>query len=521
MVFNLIHDEWIPVKRADGARQIIAPWQLTAYIELNPIVSLDASRPDFNGSMIQFLIGLVQTTMAPVNDREWKNTLKKPPKPRNLRDVFEKVSNAFNLDDDGPRFMQDFNLDDGTENEIDVLLVEMPGEKTIEENKDHFLKRGSVKKICLKCCAIALFSLQTNAPSGGQGNRTSLRGGGPLTTIVLGTNLWETVWMNTLNEDFFSRLGDMSKSNGANIFPWLGPTHTSEKGQKTTPQDVNPKQMFWGMPRRIRVDFSKNVAGICDICGCKSEGLVTNYIAKNYGINYEGGWRHVLTPHRQNKTEFFPIHGNPGGISYRHWLGVIQNDEERGLHPAAVVNEFKKRQSMLVEIDAAYRHSVRIWALGYDFDNMKARGWNESQMPFIHIDEQYREIYERTTFSMIKISEIIVFNLRGSIKQALFENSKSPDLSIIDNRFWHESEDDFYRVLDNVRETVSRGGSPIEIKREWVKSLSKKVEKIFDNYSQSAQLDVADPKKIALSRRDLKIRSSEKGNKKLKDLIDI
>jgi|GEM_PF-2865700 len=69
MVFNLINEKWIPVRRLDGKREIIAPWQVTDNIGSNPIVSLDANRPDFNGALIQFLIGLVQTTMAPNKDK--------------------------------------------------------------------------------------------------------------------------------------------------------------------------------------------------------------------------------------------------------------------------------------------------------------------------------------------------------------------------------------------------------------------------------------------------------------------
>ena len=69
MTFNLIHEQWIPVRRQNGARSMIAPWQITDDLNGNPVIVLDAPRPDFSGALIQFLIGLVQTTMAPKNDR--------------------------------------------------------------------------------------------------------------------------------------------------------------------------------------------------------------------------------------------------------------------------------------------------------------------------------------------------------------------------------------------------------------------------------------------------------------------
>jgi CRISPR system Cascade subunit CasA len=108
MVFNLINEQWIPVRRLEGTREFIAPWQVTDNIGSDPIVALDANRPDFNGALIQFLIGLVQTTMAPKKDRNWRNGFNNPPEADELKTAFATVSHAFNLDGDRPRFMQDF-----------------------------------------------------------------------------------------------------------------------------------------------------------------------------------------------------------------------------------------------------------------------------------------------------------------------------------------------------------------------------------------------------------------------------
>ncbi|MDK2892831.1 MAG: system Cascade subunit CasA [Methanohalophilus sp.] len=331
MVFNLIHEKWIWVNRQDGKREKIAPWEITDKLDSNPVISLAAPRPDFNGSLIQFLIGLVQTTMSPKNEREWRKHFINPPTTDDLQETFDNVSNAFNLDGENERFMQDYDSFEGVENRVDLLLMEMPGEKTIKDNTDHFIKRDTVSQMCFSCCATALFNLQLNAPTGGQGHRTSLRGGGPLTTLVLGNNLWQTIWLNVISEDNFERLGNIDKNAISDIYPWMGPTRTSEKkGMDTTPMDVNPKQMYWGMPRRISIDFYDLKEGFCDVCGCETDRLVSRYVTKNHGINYEGGWCHVLSPYRETKDSIISLHPRPGGITYRHWLGLIQNDPENG-----------------------------------------------------------------------------------------------------------------------------------------------------------------------------------------------
>ena len=325
MSFNLIHDQWMPIRRQDGTREIIAPYQLTENIDTNPIVALDSPRPDFNAALIQFLIGLVQTTMAPKDNGEWRRGFTSPPSKEKLRDIFETVSPNFDFEGDGACFMQDYELRDGKALQIDKVLMEMPGKNTIENNTDHFLKRYTVNRMCFSCCATALFSLQINSPSGGQGHMTSLRGGGPLTTIVTSNNIWHTIWLNILPEIYFERLGNFSKTEPRDIFLWMGPTRTSENQQETTSQDVHPYHLFWSMPHRIRINFDKTESGSCDVCGNNEEKLVTTYISKNYGTNYGGAWLHPLSPYTQTKKgDFFPRHAQPGGITYRYWLGLVQ-----------------------------------------------------------------------------------------------------------------------------------------------------------------------------------------------------
>ena len=89
---NLIQEEWIPVIRKDGSRIPIAPWQVTDDHEKNPIQRLNASRADFNGALIQFLIGLVQTALPPSSDREWFRRFESPPQPAELRERFARTA---------------------------------------------------------------------------------------------------------------------------------------------------------------------------------------------------------------------------------------------------------------------------------------------------------------------------------------------------------------------------------------------------------------------------------------------
>ncbi len=334
---NLIKEAWIPVRRRSGKVERISPCQISE----KDIVSLAAPRPDFNGALIQFLIGLLQTTCAPEDARAWRQWLREPPSQETLQSAFESVVHAFELDGDGARFMQDFTLEkeiqalDSKEQEkrvkrVDELLIDVPSGKTLLDNTDHFIKGGQVEWLCLPCSASALLALQMNAPSGGQGHRTSLRGGGPMTTLVLSDTFWSTCWFNTLEKDtFFAKFGNQGKRGNSDRFPWLTHTRTSEGGKITTPEDTHPDQIFWSMPRRIRMMFSNSENGnTCHLCGKISNRGISHYLTKNLGINYEGPWLHPLTPY------FIGEEGSPSsvkpqqdGIGYRHWLGLVQSSQ--------------------------------------------------------------------------------------------------------------------------------------------------------------------------------------------------
>ncbi len=91
--FNLIEENWIPVLRASGKKESIAPYRITETHD--PIIKIAAPRPDFNGALAQFLIGLVQTIFAPENEEEWEKRFEKPPTPEELKQAFLKVKDAF------------------------------------------------------------------------------------------------------------------------------------------------------------------------------------------------------------------------------------------------------------------------------------------------------------------------------------------------------------------------------------------------------------------------------------------
>lgn len=375
--FSLLTEPWIAVTRRDGSQTKIAPVDIAD----ENVVDVVAPRADFKGALYQFLIGLFQTTIAPEDEIEWEDIWENGLDEASMRRAFKKVKDAFLFRDKAPSFMLDFENFDGNDAPLAALLPETPGEQTIKQNKDLFIKRSTIKNFCPHCAATALFSLQLNAPSGGKGYRTGLRGGGPLTTLIelheyQGSRcipLWRKIWANIVPQNIAVSL-PIPKEYDKSVFPWLGPTRTSErKDEITTPQRVDHLQCYWGMPRRIRINFETRSRGNCDVCGEFSEFLLSAMKVKNYGTNYEG-WEHPLTPHKLKEGEgYLPIHLHPGGIVWKDWMGLVSHNPMRGERASASVGFFQ----------SLFRDDVKagLWGFGYDFDNMKVRCWYENHVP--------------------------------------------------------------------------------------------------------------------------------------------
>lgn len=523
MAYNLIEEKWIPVLRKDGTRVHIAPWEITDRLQENPIQQLDALRHDFNGSLVQILIGLAQTTISVSSDKEWKKMLLNPPSPDQLHSFFRKAASAFNLNGDSGRFMQDFDNDlSGAEVTIDSLLPDTPGEKTIAENADIFIKRGMVENICLPCCAVALFSNQAYASSGGVGYRTSLRGGGPLTTVIQGNTLWETIWLNVLTEEDFEPLGNPEKYDFPDIFPWMAPTRSSINGETTLPEDCSAKQMFWGMPRRLRLDTDLVKKGTCDLCGDSGVRVIQKCTRLNYGTNYAGDWQHVLTPYYEKKDgKKYPVHVHPEGIGYQHWMGIVQGNGENQ-YPALVVSRFLERLPEL-DLTGVSQNVASIWCFGYSFDKAKVHGWYESRMPIVMVSPELRSQYELTVSQLIQVSDIVAWNTKSCLKGALFPEFatvKGNIEGVMTSQFWKMSEAKFYQTLQDLKNALEAGEDVDQIKIDWCNSLGKISLDIFDTYSQSEFLGMTASKRVVMSRLQLRNFNSIKG-KKIRKTLDL
>ncbi|CBL44342.1 conserved hypothetical protein [gamma proteobacterium HdN1] len=491
---NLVSDRWLCCVSFEGEKECISPIGLGG-AQWRDIRS---ARPDFRGALYQFLIGLLQTAYAPEDLDEWRERFANPPDTEILSAAFATWQDAFHLESDGPAFMQDLALPQEV-NQLPVLelLIDAGSASNLYFNKP-IQNHG----LCESCCAQALLTLQLNAPSGGRGVRTSLRGGGPLTSLLLpvGENatLWQKLWLNVLPQDVLDQPPIKTPSD---VLPWLAATRTSDDkgGQETPPESVHPLQAYWSMPRRIRLDISTAHHGDCSLCGASDVRLFRHYYTRHGGTNYTGAWTHPLTPYcldSNGKKPPISIKGRQAGRGYRDWLGLVLGNDDHQPDAAKVVAHFTAKLN---------KPAVRLWCFGYDMSNMKALCWYDSTLPVHAIPADIQRAFTKSVKQILDSANDMATVLHKQVKAAWFRRPGDVGAEpAVQQSFWQGSEVTFYRVLNELSALdFEREADLALVYRSWLLDTRRQVLELFDHWVLSGPVEDMDLQRVVKARADL------------------
>lgn len=493
---NLLLHAWIPVAgpAGEGRRASVAE----AVAGLAPGWRIAWPRADFSGATHEFLIGLLHLTdLLPEDDDAWAELWKVPPTVERVTAALAPLVPHFALDGPGPRVLQDPTAAEGGKPvEIGALLIDSPGENALTRNMDVFVKRGRAPAMCPDCAAAALITMQSYAPSGGQGHRTSLRGGGPLTTLVTvegaGRTLWHTLWANVLPREALEEEAGRDPFVPGPVLPWTAPLRLSEgENSQTLPHQAPFLQAFFGQPRRIWLDFDAVTAGDCPLCGRPSDRLVSRMATKPRGVNYEGGWRHPLSPYglEIGKPETAAARkGSPAGQDYRDWLGLVETPllppggKGRVRVPALAVGRFRRAAKAL-----RLNEPLRLWAYGYDTDNMKARGWNDSRMP-LHPQARNEADFVDAVSRAVAVADEALHVLTRALRVALIGDAGEAKAEFLPQRatLVDATRDAFFALLAEIARRDAAGES---LKRQevspalerWHKAVATAALRVYDD----------------------------------------
>jgi CRISPR system Cascade subunit CasA len=451
-MLNLIEDHWIPVIYEDGAKSVIAPWQMAEEGILRP----DWPRPDLNIACYELLIGLLYMADPPHDAEDWDHRY--APDPVRLKKCLAPYAPAFNLIGDGPLFLQDFGKLHNKPNPVDMLFIDSAGNNTVKNNADLMVHRGRYQVLDLSLAAMVLYTFQAFAPAGGAGNRTSMRGGGPLVTLVdPQAGLWPLVWSNT----------PFGQPASLQDLPWMRPTCISNSGTETFPPDgkVYGVEAFFGMPRRLRL--------------VANEGYVCGVIQQPYGTNY-AKWMHPLSPYYRKNVgdEWLPVHPRAGRFGYRNWLGVISGGVSSGTREPALTLRMRGGEGTVI---------VAGWAM----DNMKPRDFIWSVQPFLCLEPEMEYKIE----CLVRAAEAAGAVLRDSLKPVLAGGSaREAELEA----FFVTTENQFNLHMQEILAGVDVG-------QGWLADLKFQALKQFETHAllNLAQRDMAIINKTVEARKNL------------------
>ena len=436
-IINLITDPWIPVVRESGLRDVIRPGQVAE----SDVRRFDWPRADLDLACHELLIGLAYLACPPDNNRQRLN----PPEAKIFHVSLEPLAPAFELLGNGPCFLQDIDELDGKPNVPDILFIDSAGESTTKKNADILVHRNRYSVLPLPLAAMALYTLQAFAPSGGSGHRTSMRGSRPMVTLVKPRKpgLWPLIWANV-------PCGNPIDPNNLEILPWMRPTATSEKNQVTTPNtdvmDSPSPEMFFGQPRRLQL--------VGDASG------ITGVIQTPHGTNYKQ-WIHHLSPYYINqKGQKLPMHLKPGSIGYNNWRGILLKNDK--YLQSITLNTYPTGfNDPLVDLIVA----------GWSMDKMTPLDFLWSEQPVTSLDEDAEHI----AISMIEAAEQAAFALSVTLMRAIGKNNTYGGITnTVQREFFLRTQEIFERRVG----FLSKGQTLDHT--EWLNELRKTALILFD-----------------------------------------
>ena len=506
MPFNLLSDPFFPIVTRAGRRRIASFAELAHTEGDDAPVDIDWPRTDLNIAAFEFAIGIATTLYQPETDTEWRELWDNPPTPADVAKDIVPWLPAFNLDGDGPRFMQDGEAFEAAPKveagPIEALLIDTPGANGQKKNADLLTHRGRYGGFGLAGAAIVLHAMQQFAPQGGTGFRTSLRGGGPMTTLIVPAGepcLWHVILANVP----LTPAGDVWLDGPSpRLLPWLGETLLSDKAHgeqvihQTDPR-AHALQAFFGMPRRLRLVFSGET-GVCPLTG-EAGPLVTGFVQRRHGVNY-GLWQHPLTPYRRKKSEDEPYSVKPksGRFGYRDWIGVVIGDDTGQLaQPAAVCRQLKQRGRVLSVGAQMPRIRLGGWATG----TATAVTYLFAEQPlYVAGNERAQAQLAHFARAMANAGEIGHAILRMALRAALFAeganvSTDAGDFAAARTVYFEITENAFHAILGESM------GAPEDARQDlakrWLRHLREMASALFDRFTEPVIEDEGAGERVA------------------------
>lgn len=400
---NLLTDSWIPVRpQAKASAQKLTLRQLLCE---DRKWELCLPRDDMEMAALQLLICLTQALATPENLGELKQRIMKPLTDQLFDDGCKPYQDWFQLDHPQYPFMQVRGVKAAEPTPMDKLLAGVTG----ATNSCFVNQPGLGEALCPACTAIALFNQAMNVPGFGGGFKASLRSSAPVTTLVQGGHLRETIWLNVLVREGIERL-----------LPWHGQT----QGQKPTWIDPIKSEtfsaqsigflrgLFW-QPAHIELT-SAMPDGSCSCCGQQGSEIYRGFNKAKFNYTVTGVWPH---PHGARTSTLKKGEQEEKYVSFTttapSWTQLgrfvvrreIVDSNTPGQEPAAVIRQAQDLGVRLTLCVGGYRNNqASILERRHELLSL-GEGWNTKPQVIQEVVDTaigYRDALNKALFAFFK-----------------------------------------------------------------------------------------------------------------------
>jgi CRISPR system Cascade subunit CasA len=329
---NLLTDTWIPIQQ-QGRYQKIGLQQLLCG-EADGELCLP--RDDMELACLQLLCAITQVLFTPKDKKELGRFVQQPLPPEIYAETCKDKLDWFDLDHPKTPFMQIRGVNAKEPTTMDKLLAGVAD----GTNKSFVNPAGLGEALCGGCAAIALFNVANNAPSMGGGFKGSLRGSTPITVLIKGKDLRQTLWLNVLTEE-----------SAESVMPWYQETKyllpnyldTVKAEEKISASAIGLVRGLLWQPAHFELLPVEKTA-TCSCCGCE-EPVYRGFKKAKFNYTVEGVWPHPLSSRtfaikKGEKEEKFPSFTTTAPTwTHLSKLVVDQQNDKEGQQAAPVLQQ--------------------------------------------------------------------------------------------------------------------------------------------------------------------------------------
>jgi len=382
---NLLYDPWIPVCSDGGTGKFHQiTYKELLCLEGNWQISLP--RDDLEMACLQLLVSLTQILFLPTDDPSLRNRIKSPLSSEEFAEGIAHGEDWFDLTHPKYPFMQVRGVASEEEKPIQKLLLGLPE----GNNHNFFNETGEVVRLGAASTAIALFNQASNSPSFGGGFKLGLRGSAPVTTLVVGDNLRQTVWRNVIT---FSRVQERLphyQPGRSNDRPtWVDPIPEDGKINETAIGLM--RGLFW-QPLHLEL-LPPEPHSHCDLLDLPCDTAFTGFRWLKFKYAVNGVWPH---PHgsttlkikkgREERKFLSFSYSSPAWTQLSEFVvpRSIHGDDKEGTIPAAPITQAPElfRDYPLHMLVGGYcvkgGGDANVRERRYDLVSL-ARGWDEDK----------------------------------------------------------------------------------------------------------------------------------------------